>query len=99
MFHSFVQWLDATAPVILWSCLAMLVVVDATAVFAVVATKSRALVNRWTGPVLVVNALLLGVGTVLPVAMRVTSSAMVAVMPAVPGLSVPVDGRAEELVP
>ena len=91
MLVSFVQWLDAAAPVVLWSCVALLVAVDAAAVLTVVSTKSRELVNRWTGPVLVVNALLLGVGTVIPVAMRVTSTAVVAVMPSLPNLPLSIE--------
>lgn len=90
MLVSFVQWLDATAPIVLWSCVALLVAVDAAAAFAVVSTKSRDLVNRWTGPVLVVNALLLGAGTVVPVAMRVTSAAVVAIAPSLPAPPVPI---------
>ena len=91
MLAPFVQWLDATAPVVLWSCVALLVAVNATAVLAVVSTKSRELVNKWTGPVLVVNALLLGAGTVIPVAMRVTSTAVVAIMPSLPNLPLPIE--------
>lgn len=90
MFVSFVQWLDATAPVVLWSCAALFVAVNTTAVLAVVSTKSRELVNRWTGPVLVVNLLLLGAGTVIPVAMRATSAAVAAITPSVPNLPVPI---------
>ena len=55
-----------------------------------VSTKSRDLVNRWTGPVLVVNALLLGAGTVVPVVMRVTSAAVVAIAPSLPAPPVPI---------
>lgn len=88
MLASFVAWLDATAPVVLWTCVALLVVVDAAAVLTVATTKSRELVNKWTGPVLVVNALLLGTGTVVPLAMRVTSAAVVAVAPSLPDVSV-----------
>ena len=90
MLVSIVQWLDATASVVLWSCVALLVVVNATAALAVMTTKSRDLVNRWTGPVLVVNALLLGAGTVVPVAMRVTSGAVVAIAPSLPAAPVPI---------
>jgi len=90
MLAPFVQWLDATASVVLWSCVALLIVVDATAALAVVSTKSRDLVNRWTGPVLVVNALLLGAGTVVPVIMRVTSAAVVAIAPSLPAPPVPI---------
>lgn len=92
MLAAFVQWLDSTASLVLWGCVALLVAVDVTAVLAVVTTKSRELVNRWTGPVLVANALLLGAGTVVPVAMRMTSAAVAAVMPSVPAAPV-------ELVP
>lgn len=91
MLASFVQWLDATAAVVFWGCVGLLVVVDGAAVLAVVVTKSRQLVNTWTGPVLVANALLLGAGTVVPVAMRVTSAAVVAVMPSLPPVPVAVE--------
>lgn len=96
MLVSFVQWLDATASTVLWTCVALLVAVDVAAVFAVATTKSRELVNKWTGPVLIANALLLGTGTVVPVAMRVTSAAVVAVAPSLPDVSAPVEAAVLE---
>ena len=53
----------------------------------VIGTKSRELVNKWTGTVVVANALLLGVGTAVPAAMYVTRMAVMAVAPSVPSAS------------
>ena len=63
---SLVQWLDRIGPLVFWTCAATLVAVDTAAVAAVVSTRSRALVNRWTGVVLAINAVLLGAGVGVP---------------------------------
>jgi hypothetical protein len=69
MIGSLIQWLDHVAPLVFWTCAATLVVIDTAAVAAVMSTKSRALVNRWTGTVLAANAFLLGAGVGIPATM------------------------------
>lgn len=83
MLHGIAQWLDSAGSFVFWACAALLVAVDGAAVATVAVTRSRTLVNRWTGPVLVANAVLLGGATVLPVAMRMTSAAITAMAPSV----------------
>jgi hypothetical protein len=84
MLTVFVQWLDSVGPFVFWTCAVLLVAIDGIAVAAVVSTRSRELVNRWTGPVLVANALLLGTGVGVPVAMRMTSAAVSMLVPSTP---------------
>lgn len=84
MLNAVVEWLDRTGPAVFWTCLTILVTIDVAAAAAVIATRSRALVDRWTGPVLVANALLLGAGAGVPAAMYATKLAVAAVAPAVP---------------
>ena len=83
MLAAFALWLDQAGSTLFWTCIVGALAIDTVAVATVVSTKSRALVNKWTGPVLVTNALLLGGGTVLPVAMHMTSVAVMAVAPSV----------------
>lgn len=84
MLHTIVEWLDRAGPVVFWTCLALLVTIDAAAVATVVGTRSRELVNRWTGPVLIANVLLLGTGVGVPAMMYAAKVAVAAVAPAVP---------------
>ena len=77
-----VQWLDRVGPEVFWACAVVLIAVDVSAAAAVIGSQSRALVNRWTTPVLVVNALLLGAGVGVPTMMYVTKVAVMAVAPA-----------------
>ena len=83
MLAAFALWLDHAGSTVFWTCLVGALAIDTVAVATVVSTKSRALVNKWTGPVVVANALLLGGGTLLPVAMHMTSVAVMAVAPSV----------------
>ena len=63
MLESVVSWLDQLSSQVFWTSAMALVAIDLVAVAAVMQTRSRALVNRWTGPVLAANLLLLGAGT------------------------------------
>lgn len=95
MLAAFALWLDQAGSTVFWACIVGALAVDTVAVATVVSTKSRELVNKWTGPVLVTNALLLGGGTVLPVAMHMTSVAVMAVAPSVtPAMGPSVDAKA-----
>jgi hypothetical protein len=67
MLDSVVAWLDQVGTQVFWTCAATLVLVDAAALAVVMLTRSRALVNRWTGPVLAANLFLLGAGVGVPV--------------------------------
>lgn len=67
MLDSTVLWLDQFGTLVFWICAATLVLVNAAAVAVVLLTRSRALVNRWTGPVLAANLALIGVGVGVPV--------------------------------
>lgn len=82
MLASLVQWLDRVGPLVFWSCAALLVTVDTAAVAAVMSTRSRALVNRWTGTVLAINALLLGAGVGIPAAAFAAKTAVRTFAPA-----------------
>ena len=81
---------------------ALFVLVNGAAVGAVVITRDRSLVNRWTGRLLAANLLLLGTGLGVPLVTAVTRLGILAVSPA-QRLPIPVaeqarDGQAE-LVP
>ena len=98
MLAAFALWLDQAGSTLFWTCIVGALAIDTVAVATVVSTKSRVLVNKWTGPVLVTNALLLGGGTVLPVAMHMTSVAVMAVAPSVtPTMAPAVDAKAVAL--
>jgi hypothetical protein len=68
MLDALILWLDQVRSTVFWLCAIGLVTVDLGAVAVVMATRSRALVNRWTGPVLAANLFLLGAGLGVPVA-------------------------------
>ena len=63
-----------------WSLMAF-VVVNGIAVAAVIITRDRALVNRWTGRLLGVNLLLAGTGIGIPLMTTVTRLAVAAALP------------------
>ncbi|MBC7896686.1 MAG: hypothetical protein H7066_14815 [Cytophagaceae bacterium] len=63
-----------------WSALGFLVV-NAVAVTAVVLTKDRGLVNRWTGRLVGANLALAATGLGIPLLTTVTRVAVAAVMP------------------
>ena len=81
MLDSVVPWLDQVSSQVFWTCALALVAIDLVAVAAVVQTRSRALVNRWTGPVLAANLLLLGAGLGVPVAAFAAKAVANAVAP------------------
>lgn len=61
---------------------ALFVLVNGAAVAAVVITRDRTLVNRWTGRLLAANLLLLGTGLGVPLVTAVTRLGILAVSPA-----------------
>jgi hypothetical protein len=87
MLIALVQWLERIGPLVFWTCIVGALAVDTVAAATVIGTRSRELVNKWTGTIVVANALLLGVGTAVPAAMYVTRMAVMAVAPSVPSAS------------
>lgn len=83
MLDSVVPWLDQVSSQVFWTCAMALVAIDLVAVAAVMQTRSRALVNRWTGPVLAANLLLLGAGLGVPVAAFAAKAVANAVAPSI----------------
>jgi hypothetical protein len=77
-------WLDQLRSAVFWLCVTGLLVLDLGAVAVVMGTRSRALVNRWTGPVLAANLLLLGVGVGVPVAAYAVRTVASALAPDLP---------------
>jgi hypothetical protein len=90
MLGAIVQWLDRVGPMIFWTCAIALITIDTAAVATVIGTKSRELVNRWTGAIVIANALLLGTGVGVPAMMYVTKVAVQAVAPSAQLSIVPV---------
>jgi hypothetical protein len=90
-----IVWLDQVRSIVFWGCVTGLVAVDLAAAAAVVVTRSRTLVNRWTGPVLAANLVLIGVGVGVPVvafAARAAATALAPSLSTVPSKSDPVLG-------
>lgn len=83
MLDSAVLWLDQLSSQVFWTCAMALLAIDLVAVAAVMQTRSRALVNRWTGPVLAANLLLLGAGLGVPVAAFAAKAVANAVAPSI----------------
>ena len=83
MLDSAVLWLDQLSSQVFWTCAMALVAIDLVAVAVVAQTRSRALVNRWTGPVLAANLLLLGAGLGVAVAAFAAKAVANAVAPSV----------------
>ena len=81
MLDGLILWLDQVRSIVFWGCLAGLVTLDLAAVGIVVATRSRAFVNRWTGPVLAANLILIGAGVGVPVVAFVAQAAANALAP------------------
>ena len=50
MLDAIIVWLDQIRSAVFWICATGLVVLDLGAMVVVMRTRSRALVNRWTGP-------------------------------------------------
>jgi hypothetical protein len=83
MFDAIVQLLDQIGSLTFWTCMSVLVVIDALAVAVVISTRSRELVNRWTARLVAANALLLGAGLGVPLTAYLARSVVVAVAPSV----------------
>jgi len=66
MLETTVLWLDQVSAEVFWACAAGLVLIDLAAVAVVLQTRSRDVVDRWTGRVLAANLLLIGAGLGVP---------------------------------
>ncbi len=75
------EWLaNVGAGAFRWSLMAF-VIVNGLAIAAVIVTRDRSLVNRWTGRLLGVNLLLAGTGIGIPLLAAVTRLGVAAVFP------------------
>ncbi len=83
MFDSIAQTLDQVGSLAFWTCMTAVVAIDVLALAVVLKTRSRELVNRWTGRVVGANLLLLGAGLGVPVTTYVARSIVLAVAPSV----------------
>ena len=83
MLDSIVQTFDQIGWWTFWTCMATLAVIDLLAIAAVAQTRSRELVNRWTGRILAANMMLLGAGLGVPAASFVAKSVVVTLAPSV----------------
>ena len=72
MLDAFVRWLEQTGSQLFWTCALLLIAIDVAAAAVVIQTRSREIVNRWSGRVLAINVLLIGTGLGLPAAMYAT---------------------------
>jgi hypothetical protein len=93
MLETVIASMDSFGYLVFWVCAFALVAVDAVAVIAVLATKSRELVNRWTGFVLGANLLLIGAGVGVPGVMYFAKSALRTIVPATSAPIVGQDGK------
>ena len=81
MESTVLDWLAGVgAAAFRWSALAFLVI-NGVAIAALILTRDRALVNRWTGRILAVNLVLAGTGLGVPLVTAVTRLAVAAVLP------------------
>jgi hypothetical protein len=99
MLDSIVLWLDQLSSQVFWTSAMALVAIDLVAVAVVMQTRSRALVNRWTGPVLAANLLLLGAGLGVPVAAFAAKAVANAVAPSVAASTATVSKDAQPELP
>lgn len=90
MESAMLAWLDGVgAAAFRWSLTAF-VIVNGMAAAAVILTRDRALVNRWTGRVLAVNLVLAGTGLGIPVLTSATRLMLAAVLPGAAAQMAPV---------
>jgi len=85
MFDSIAQTLGQIGSWTFWTCLAVLAAIDLLAIAVVIQTRSRELVNRWTGRIVSANLLLLGTGLGVPATAYLARSVVLVVAPSVEG--------------
>ena len=99
MLDSVVLWLDQVSSQAFWASATALVAIDLVAVLVVMQTRSRALVDRWTGPVLAANLLLLGAGLGVPAVALAAKAVANSVAPSMAASAAPADKHAEPDLP
>ena len=85
MFDSIAQTLGQIGSWTFWTCMAVLAAIDLLAIAVVIQTRSRELVNRWTGRIVAANLLLLGTGLGVPATAYLARSVVLVVAPSVEG--------------
>ena len=85
MFDSIAQTLGQVGSWTFWTCMAVLAAIDLLAIAVVIQTRSRELVNRWTGRIVSANLLLLGTGLGVPATAYLARSVVLVVAPSVEG--------------
>jgi hypothetical protein len=91
MESSILNWLEAVGSTAFrWSAIAF-VLVNGLAVAAVVLTRDRSLVNRWTGRILAVNVALAGTGIGIPLLTAASRVAVAAILPGSGGVVPTID--------
>lgn len=100
MESALLDWLSSVGSTAFrWSFVGFMVV-NGVAISAVILTRDRTLVNRWTGRILAANLFLAGTGIGIPLITSVSRLAVAAVMPGaarlVPAL-IPEEATAIEL--
>jgi len=93
METALLDWLARTGSRVFTFAAWGFVLVNGAAVAAVVLTKDRALVNRWTGRVIAANLVLVGAGLGVPMLTSVARLAITVVSPSVQ-VSLPVSDKA-----
>jgi hypothetical protein len=71
-------WLSGFSSSVFQICAFLFVAINATAVAAFLATRSRALVQKWTGPLLAANFVLIGAGAGIPMVAGIAKAAVAA---------------------
>jgi hypothetical protein len=85
MFDSIAQTLGQFGSWTFWTCIAVLAAIDLLAIAVVIQTRSRELVNRWTGRIVAANLLLLGTGLGVPATAYLARSVVLVVAPSAEG--------------
>jgi ABC-type molybdate transport system permease subunit len=96
MESSTLDWLSRVGSLAFTLSACAFVVVNLVAVAGVLATRDRALVNRWTGRVLAANLVLAGTGLGIPLLASMTRLAVSAVMPGVQRMAPGISGDREQ---
>ena len=96
MLETVIASLDSFGSFVFWACAIALIALDTAAVVAVIVTKSRELVNRWTSVVLGANILLIGAGVGVPSVTHFATSALRTMAPAASSPLTTQDGKTKE---
>jgi hypothetical protein len=96
MLETVIASLDRVGSLTFWVCAIALLALDTAAVVAVIGTKSRELVNRWTSVVLGANLVLIGAGVGVPSVTYFAASALRTFAPAASSPVIVQDGKTVE---